>query len=193
MENRIKAQYISNGGVKGGLYENVIRQFHHAAEVMELDPSIRDILSQTTNEIIVHFPVRMDDGSVEMFSGYRVQHSDALGPFKGGLRYHPAVNIDEVRALATWMTWKGAITDIPFGGAKGGIQFDPAQYSTREIERITRRFTFALGNAFQYFEHPFGTDAAESTFSTAFLLGEVQEEFCHIHHAGAFVHHHHTT
>jgi glutamate dehydrogenase (NAD(P)+) len=81
-----------------------------------------------------------------MFRGYRVQHNNALGPFKGGLRYHPAVDIDEVRALATWMTWKGALTNIPFGGAKGGIQFDPSECTSGEMERITRRFTFALGN-----------------------------------------------
>ena len=81
-----------------------------------------------------------------MFTGYRVQHNDALGPFKGGLRFHPDVSLDEVRALATWMTWKGAIARIPFGGAKGGIQMDPSKYTLAELERITRRFTFALGN-----------------------------------------------
>jgi glutamate dehydrogenase (NAD(P)+) len=113
---------------------------------MNLDPTIRKILATTENEIVVHFPVKMDDGRTEIFSGYRVQHNNALGPYKGGLRYHPAVNIDEVRALATWMTWKSAIADIPFGGAKGGIQFEPCDYSNAELERITRRFTFALGN-----------------------------------------------
>jgi glutamate dehydrogenase (NAD(P)+) len=87
----------------------------------------------------------MDDGRIEMFTGYRVQHNNVLGPFKGGLRFHPAVDINEVRALATWMTWKSAIMDIPFGGAKGGIQFDPRKHSKNELERITRRFTFALG------------------------------------------------
>ena len=131
---------------KASVYENVTRQFDKAADLMGLDPEIRKILSKTTNEIIVNFPVRMDDGRIEMFRGYRVQHNNVLGPYKGGLRFHPAVNIDEVRALATWMTWKSAIVDIPFGGAKGGIQFDPADYSTRELERISRRFTFALGS-----------------------------------------------
>jgi len=131
---------------KSSLYENVIRQFDKAADLMGLDPEIRKILSQTTNEIVVNFPVKMDDGRIEMFRGYRVQHNNALGPYKGGLRFHPAVDIDEVRALATWMTWKSAIINIPFGGAKGGIQLDPANYSTRELERISRRFTFALGN-----------------------------------------------
>ncbi|MCZ7584805.1 MAG: Glu/Leu/Phe/Val dehydrogenase [Deltaproteobacteria bacterium] len=99
------------------------------------------------NEIVVHFPVRMDSGEVEVFTGYRVQHNNTLGPFKGGLRFHPDLSIDEVRALATWMTWKCALAGIPFGGAKGGIQIDPAKYSRAELERVTRRFTFALGDA----------------------------------------------
>ena len=132
---------------KASTYENVTRQFNKAADLMGLDPDIRKILGKTTNEIVVNFPVKMDDGRIEIFTGYRVQHNNALGPYKGGLRFHPAVDIDEVRALATWMTWKSAIVDIPFGGAKGGIQLDPANYSLREIERITRRFTFALGCA----------------------------------------------
>jgi glutamate dehydrogenase (NAD(P)+) len=127
------------------VYENVVAQFDKAADLMDLDPAVREILSTTLNEIVVHFPVIMDDGHLEMFTGYRVQHNNVLGPFKGGLRFHPSVDIDEVRALATWMTWKSAIADLPFGGAKGGIQIDPAQYSDKEIENITRRFTFALG------------------------------------------------
>ncbi|MBN1261904.1 MAG: Glu/Leu/Phe/Val dehydrogenase [Anaerolineae bacterium] len=131
---------------KLGVYENVVAQFDAAAELMNLDPEIRKILSTTINEVIVHFPVVMDDGHVQMFTGYRVQHNNVVGPFKGGLRYHPAVDIDEVRALATWMTWKTAIAGIPFGGAKGGIQMNPREYSLAELERITRRFTFALGN-----------------------------------------------
>ncbi|MCX6100568.1 MAG: glutamate dehydrogenase, partial [Candidatus Bipolaricaulota bacterium] len=128
------------------VYDNVAAQFDRAADLMRLDSSIRKILATTTNEIVVHFPVKMDDGRIEMFTGYRVQHNNVLGPFKGGLRYHPAVDIDEVRALATWMTWKSAIADIPFGGAKGGIQCDPAKYSRSELERLTRRFAFALGS-----------------------------------------------
>ncbi|RKZ32459.1 glutamate dehydrogenase [bacterium] len=131
---------------KKGVYENVVHQFDKAAKYMKLDENIKKILATTMNEILVHFPVKMDNGQVEIFTGYRVQHNNALGPFKGGLRFHPAVDIDEVRALATWMTWKCAITDIPFGGAKGGIQMDPSKYSASEIERITRRFTFALAN-----------------------------------------------
>jgi len=127
------------------VYETVLRQFDIAADRMGLDPSIRKILSHTMNEVLIHFPVKMDDGRIEIFTGYRVQHNDVLGPFKGGLRFHPAVDIDEVRALAAWMTWKSALVDIPFGGAKGGVQCDPHTFSPAEIERITRRFAFSLG------------------------------------------------
>ena len=127
------------------LYQMVAKQFNKAADVMDLDDNIRRILSMPTNEIVVHFPVKLTDGRIEMFTGYRVQHNSALGPYKGGLRYHPAVNRDEVRALSAWMTWKTAIANLPFGGAKGGIQFDPKKYSLEDIEKITRRFTFALG------------------------------------------------
>jgi glutamate dehydrogenase (NAD(P)+) len=135
-----------NMPVETNLYENVIQQFNKAADRMELDPNIRKILVQPMNEIRVNFPVIMDDGRIEMFTAYRVQHSNVLGPFKGGLRYHPSVNIDEVRALASWMTWKTAVANIPLGGAKGGIQIDTEKYSIAELERITRRFTFALGS-----------------------------------------------
>lgn len=128
------------------LQDTVLAQFDTAAELCNLDPDIKRILSATNNEIVVHFPVRMDSGRIEVFSGYRVQHNNALGPYKGGLRFHPAVDIDEVRALAMWMTWKAAIARIPYGGAKGGITLDPARYSQSELEHITRRFTYALGN-----------------------------------------------
>ncbi|MCG2726281.1 MAG: Glu/Leu/Phe/Val dehydrogenase [Elusimicrobia bacterium] len=128
------------------LYENVKLQFNLAKKIIKLDTGISKILETTMNELVVNFPVKMDNGSLEIFTGYRVQHNNALGPFKGGLRFHPDVDIDEMRALATWMTWKSAIVQIPFGGAKGGIQIDPSKYSKTELERISRRFTFALGN-----------------------------------------------
>jgi glutamate dehydrogenase (NAD(P)+) len=136
----------TTGGRRANVYDNVVWQFNKAADLMKLHLDIRKILAKTNNEIVVNFPVKMDDGRIEMFTGYRVQHNNALGPYKGGLRFHPAVDIDEVRALATWMTWKGALTNIPFGGAKGGIQCDPFKYSASELERISRRFTYALGN-----------------------------------------------
>jgi len=135
-----------NAKPKNSVYENVVHQFNKAVDLIDLPDSIRKILSTTNNEIIIHFPVKMDDGKIEIFTGYRVQHNNALGPYKGGLRFHPLVNIDEVRALATWMTWKSAITNLPLGGAKGGIQIDPSKYSKSELERIARRFTFSLGN-----------------------------------------------
>jgi glutamate dehydrogenase (NAD(P)+) len=141
-----KAKPAARAKKKRGLQDTVLEQFHRAATLCNLDPDIKRILSATNNEIVVHFPVRMDSGRVEVFSGYRVQHNNALGPYKGGLRFHPSVNIDEVRALAMWMTWKAAIARIPYGGAKGGITLDPRRYSEKELEHITRRFTYALGN-----------------------------------------------
>ena len=107
---------------------------------------MREILSQPKNELITNFPVRMDNGEYKMFKGYRVQHSNILGPYKGGIRYHEDVALDEVKALASWMTYKCALHDIPFGGGKGGIKFMPRQHSQAELERITRRFTHALGS-----------------------------------------------
>lgn len=131
---------------KSGMYENVLRQFNHAADIMDLDQGIRKILSTTNTEIVVHFPVKLDDGRTEVFTGYRVQHNNALGPYKGGLRYHPTVDIDAARALAIWMTWKSSLVGLPYGGGKGGIQIDPSKFSLSELERITRRFTYALGD-----------------------------------------------
>lgn len=125
---------------------NVMRQFDNAADIIDLNPNIRKILEVTNNELVVHFPVRMDDGEVEIFTGYRVQHNNSLGPYKGGLRYHPTVDIDAARALAMWMTWKTSLAGLPYGGAKGGIQLDPTKYSNDELQRITRRFTYALGD-----------------------------------------------
>lgn len=127
------------------LHLNAVRQFERAAELIDLHPAHRAILTSPKNEVVVNFPVTMDHGGVQMFTGYRVQHNNALGPYKGGIRFATAVDIDEVRALATWMTFKTALVDIPFGGAKGGIAIDPRAYSPAELERIVRRFTFALG------------------------------------------------
>ncbi|MAG56741.1 MAG: glutamate dehydrogenase [Planctomycetes bacterium] len=127
------------------LYEAAQMQFRRAADLMGLDGSVRTILEQPKNEIIVNFPVRMDDGRYELFRGYRIQHSNILGPFKGGIRFHPEVNLDEVKALAAWMTFKCALAGIPFGGGKGGITCRPWTMSEEEQMRLTRRFTHALG------------------------------------------------
>lgn len=129
-----------------GMMENVLKQFHKAADYIDLHPNVRKILSITNNELVVKFPVKLDDGSLEIFTGYRVQHNNALGPYKGGLRYHPTVDLDAARALAMWMTWKTSLAGLPYGGGKGGIQLDPSKYSESELERITRRFTFALAD-----------------------------------------------
>lgn len=131
---------------KTGMYENVQYQFNKAADLMNLHPGVRKILSIPNTEIVVNFPVKMDDGSIEVFTGYRVQHNNSLGPYKGGLRFHPTVDIDAARALATWMTWKTSLAGLPYGGGKGGVKLDPTKYSMGELERITRRFTYALGD-----------------------------------------------
>src|SRR4029079_16979752 len=108
-----------------------------AAAIIDLSDYIRVILSQPRNEIIVHFPVRMDSGEVRLFKGYRIQHSNILGPFKGGLRYHEGVTLDDLKALAAMMTWKCALMQIPFGGGKGGIKFNPHTVTKTELHRLT--------------------------------------------------------
>ena len=119
-------------------------RFDEAAKRLNLEPGIWKVLRYPSREIIVHIPVSMDDGHIEVFTGYRVQHSISRGPCKGGIRYAPDVSLDEVRALASWMTWKCAVVNIPFGGAKGGVICDPKKMSEGELERMTRRYTAAL-------------------------------------------------
>ena len=131
---------------RGNLFEIATSQVEKAFDAVGIDKEVRAILAQPKNELIINFPVRLDDGKYHMFKGYRVQHNNLLGPFKGGMRYHHEANLDEMKALAAWMTYKSALHDIPFGGAKGGIKCDPHAFSRDELERITRRFTHALGN-----------------------------------------------
>ncbi len=125
-------------------WEAQAARFDLAARKLNLDEGIWKVLRYPTREIIVHIPVQMDNGSIEVFTGYRVQHSQARGPAKGGIRYSPDVSLDEVRALASWMTWKCAVVNIPFGGAKGGVICDPRNMSQGELERMTRRYTAEL-------------------------------------------------
>ncbi len=125
-------------------WESQAARFDFAAQKLQLDEGLWKILRYPSREIIVHIPVMMDDGRLEVFTGFRVQHSMARGPAKGGIRYAPDVNLDEVRALASWMTWKCAVVNIPFGGAKGGVICDPKKMSLAEIERMTRRYTAEL-------------------------------------------------
>src|SRR3569833_966386 len=120
-------------------------RFHHAAEKLGLDEGIRKVLGNPPRELTVNIPVQLDDGRIELFTGYRVQHSIARGPGKGGIRFAPDVSLDEVRALAAWMTWKCAVVNIPFGGSKGGIICEPHHLSEAELERITRRYTAEIG------------------------------------------------
>jgi glutamate dehydrogenase (NAD(P)+) len=121
-------------------YEIAQEQFDLAAEKMGLEENLRCILRVPKRELTVHFPVRMDDGTIKSFTGYRVQHNMTRGPGKGGIRYHQDVTLDEVRALAMWMTWKSAVVNIPFGGAKGGVVVNPQKLSLRELENLTRRY-----------------------------------------------------
>ncbi|HBB88829.1 MAG TPA: glutamate dehydrogenase [Blastocatellia bacterium] len=120
------------------------QQFNRAADYLDLDQSTRNVLSAAKRQLIVSIPVKMDGGDVQVFEGYRVQHNIARGPAKGGIRYHPNVTLDEVKALASWMTWKCATVGIPYGGGKGGVICDPKSLSKNELERLTRRYAFEI-------------------------------------------------
>ncbi len=136
----VETTFIGASVATENAWHNAQQQFDDAAELLGLEPDLRDVLREPKRELSVHFPVKMDNGHVQMFQGYRVQHNLGRGPAKGGIRYHQDVSLDEVRALAMWMTWKCAIADLPFGGAKGGVIVDPHKLSAGELERLTRRF-----------------------------------------------------
>jgi glutamate dehydrogenase (NAD(P)+) len=129
------------------VFAGMLQEFNAAARLLNLDPGIWKILTTPKRQIIVSCPVQMDDGDIEVFTGYRVQYNITLGPAKGGIRYHPAVNLDEVTALAAWMTWKCAVAHVPFGGGKGGVICDPSKMSLRELEALTRRYTAEIIDA----------------------------------------------
>src|SRR5947207_8659346 len=131
----------------GSLFEDMLQRFDGAARILRLDPGIWKILTHPKRQIIVSCPVQMDNGEIEVFTGYRVQYNITLGPAKGGIRYHPGVTLDEVTALAAWMTWKCAVAHIPFGGGKGGVICDPTKMSKREIEALTRRYVAEIVDA----------------------------------------------
>jgi glutamate dehydrogenase (NAD(P)+) len=135
--------------MEGGstVFSAMLREFDDAARVLGLEPGIWKVLTHPKRQIIVSCPVQMDSGEIEVFTGYRVQYNIALGPAKGGIRYHPNVSLDEVKALAAWMTWKCAVAQIPFGGGKGGITCDPTRMSRREIEALTRRYVAEIIDA----------------------------------------------
>jgi len=127
-------------------YEDMLARFNRAADILDLDKGMRAILTTPERELKVAVPVRMDDGSTEVFDGWRIQHNSSMGPCKGGIRYSPEVNPDEVRALAAWMTWKCSVVNVPFGGGKGGVRCEPRKMSQGELERLTRRYTAAIAD-----------------------------------------------
>jgi glutamate dehydrogenase (NAD(P)+) len=131
----------------GPIFGAMLREFDRAARILELDPGIWRILTYPKRQIVVSCPVLMDNGEIEVFRGYRVQYNITLGPAKGGIRYHPDVSLDEVTALAAWMTWKCAVAHVPFGGGKGGIVCDPTRMSPRELEALTRRYVAEIIDA----------------------------------------------
>jgi glutamate dehydrogenase (NAD(P)+) len=124
----------------GSAWESALQQLDDAARIIDLDPGVHEVLRNPRRTLEVAVPTRMDDGSIQVFTGYRVHHNTSRGPSKGGLRYHPSVTLDEVKALAMWMTWKCAVVNIPYGGAKGGVIVDPKSLSRNELERMTRRY-----------------------------------------------------
>ncbi len=131
----------------GAIFGAMLQEFDGAARILNLEPGIWNILTHPKRQIIVSCPVQMDDGEIEVFTGYRVQYNITLGPAKGGIRYHPDVTLDEVTALAAWMTWKCAVAHIPFGGGKGGVVCDPTRMSRRELEALTRRYVAEIIDA----------------------------------------------
>ena len=131
----------------GSIFKAMLQEFDEAARLLKLDPGIWKILTHPKRQIIVSCPVQMDNGEIEVFTGYRVQYNITLGPAKGGIRYHPDVSLDEVTALAAWMTWKCAVAHIPFGGGKGGVVCDPTRMSRRELEALTRRYVAEIIDA----------------------------------------------
>src|SRR5712692_11983872 len=142
-ENNVQRETSSS---KPNAFDNALEQLRIAAEYLKLEDGIHEMLSHPKREVTVSLPTRMDNGKVHVFTGYRVQYSDARGPSKGGIRYHPNVTLDEVKALACWMTWKCSIADIPFGGAKGGVICNPKAMSQTELERMTRRYATAIAD-----------------------------------------------
>ena len=135
---------MQGGNSRVNPFEIARQQVDIVREYLDVRDGVIEKLKQTKRDLIVHFPVKMDDGSIMMCTGYRIVHNDVRGPAKGGIRYHPDVDLDEVRALAMWMTWKAAVVNIPFGGAKGGVQCNPKEMSQTEIENLTRRFTWEI-------------------------------------------------
>lgn len=158
-------------------HEAVNEFFRHGAELIDLEPELVDILTTPDRELAVQVPIRMDDDELLVTRGYRVQHNNARGPYKGGIRYHPAADLDEVRALAALMTWKTAIVDVPFGGAKGGIEIDPTGMSPAELERMTRRFTAAVHHVLGVYQDIPAPDVNTNAQTMAWLMDEYSRAY----------------
>jgi glutamate dehydrogenase (NAD(P)+) len=153
-------------------HEAVNEFFRQGAELVDLDDELVDILTTPDRELAVQVPVRLDDGQLLVTRGYRVQHNNARGPYKGGIRFHPSADLDEVRALAALMTWKTALVDVPFGGAKGGIEVDAAEMSDAEVERMTRRFTSAIHHILGVYQDIPAPDVNTNARVMAWLMDE---------------------
>lgn len=158
---------------KPNAFDNALEQLRIAAEYLNLEDGIHQMLSHPKREVTVSLPTRMDSGETHVFTGYRVQYSDARGPSKGGIRYHPNVSLDEVKALACWMTWKCSIADIPFGGAKGGVICDPKAMSQHELERMTRRYTTAIAD----FIGPYRDVPAPDVYTNAQVMAWIVDTY----------------
>jgi glutamate dehydrogenase (NAD(P)+) len=154
-------------------FDNALEQLRIAAEYLKLEDGIHQMLAHPKREVTVSLPTRMDSGETHVFTGYRVQYSDARGPSKGGIRYHPNVSLDEVKALACWMTWKCSIADIPFGGAKGGVICDPKAMSQHELERMTRRYTAAIAD----FIGPYVDIPAPDVYTNAQIMAWIVDTY----------------
>ena len=157
-------------------YEAALKQLDIAAEKLKLDPCVYEILKHPMRAFIVHIPVIMDDGTTRVYTGYRVQYNDALGPTKGGIRYHPELTLDEVTALAAWMTWKTAVTGLPLGGGKGGIRCNPKEMSKGELERLTRGYARAIAR----YIGPFTDVPAPDVYTTAEMMAWIMDEYSEI-------------
>jgi glutamate dehydrogenase (NAD(P)+) len=155
---------------KVNFYDVVLEQLEITAQLLKLDPDVHEILKAPKRALTVSVPIRMDDGSVRVYTGYRVQHSDVRGPYKGGLRYHPDVTLDEVKALAMLMTWKCACVDIPYGGAKGAIVCEPKKMSNNELEHLTRRYTSMISDVIGPYRDVPAPDVATNAQTMAWIM-----------------------
>jgi len=154
-----------------------ISQLDATAEMLNLDPGICEILKKPKRSVVVSVPIKRDNGKIDVFTGFRIQHTDATGPYKGGIRYHPDVTLEEVTALAMWMTWKCAVVEVPYGGAKGGIRCNPEELSTGELERLTRRYTTMILNVIG----PYQDVPAPDVYTDAQTMAWIMDTYSQFH------------